>query len=593
MRTFLLAGAFLAAAVAARAATTYTYTNIADTSATYSSFAGSPVGINQSGLVVFRAQLAAGGEGIFVGNGGAVTTIATSGSPYRTFVNAPSINDAGEVAFTAQTVDGGTGVFVGSGGPVQTAYAEATHYASSNPAISAGGLIAVRVSRQNNPGDQRLLLLRGAAPVTIADTAGQFLRFADDTDTQVFAVNDAGQVAFRAELDAGGSGIYVGSASSLTTIAATADGRFSAFKTNISMNASGTVAFQGTLQGGGEGLYAGAGGALTTLVDSAGPFASFRSISLNDSGAYAFQGDVDGGGGSVFAGLTLADNVLPAMMFGSSVTSFAGISVHSLNNRGQVTFFYQLADGRSGIAVATPQTPGGPTPTPPPATAAPQITSALSAAAQSGQPFTYQITATNSPARYAAADLPAGFEVDAATGLITGGTVITGVSNVTLTAANAVGSSAPAVLALTVSPDPNAGSEANLAGGVTNLKVKLNGGGKLKVKGSFILMNPGAAKAKKFRILPFISTDPKLSADDQALSAVTGVAGVPAQLSGATIPKIKAGVNAAPQPFSMVFPAASAPAVQGKYLLFHLDADDVVKESNELDNVTVIGPLTP
>jgi hypothetical protein len=73
--------------------------------------------------------------------------------------------------------------------------------------------------------------------------------------------------------------------------------------------------------------------------------------------------------------------------------------------------------------------------------APPAITSALTASATVGTPFSYQIIATNSPTSYTATPLPTGLTVSA-TGLISGtpaaGTG--GVRNVTITATNAGGS---------------------------------------------------------------------------------------------------------------------------------------------------------
>ena len=82
---------------------------------------------------------------------------------------------------------------------------------------------------------------------------------------------------------------------------------------------------------------------------------------------------------------------------------------------------------------------------------APVITSPLSATAVLNQPFTYQITATNSPTSFDATGLPAGLAVDNLTGLITGMPTLDGTFNVTLSATNSSGTGT-AVLMLIVSP---------------------------------------------------------------------------------------------------------------------------------------------
>jgi kexin len=89
----------------------------------------------------------------------------------------------------------------------------------------------------------------------------------------------------------------------------------------------------------------------------------------------------------------------------------------------------------------------------------PVITSAASATAVRDVPFSYQITATNMPASYAAAGLPTGLSVNPATGTITGAPTVTGLFDVSLTATNADGSGSLA-LALTVTTEISALAQA-------------------------------------------------------------------------------------------------------------------------------------
>lgn len=83
--------------------------------------------------------------------------------------------------------------------------------------------------------------------------------------------------------------------------------------------------------------------------------------------------------------------------------------------------------------------------------ALPIISSALSASAQAGVAFSYQITASNSPTSYGATGLPAGLSVNTATGLISGSTSVTGTHSVEIRASNAEGMGT-ATLTLTVTP---------------------------------------------------------------------------------------------------------------------------------------------
>lgn len=71
---------------------------------------------------------------------------------------------------------------------------------------------------------------------------------------------------------------------------------------------------------------------------------------------------------------------------------------------------------------------------------APAITSALIANGYINTPFSYQITATNSPTSFTAANLPAGLGINTATGLIEGTPTSGGATSATITAVNEFGS---------------------------------------------------------------------------------------------------------------------------------------------------------
>jgi hypothetical protein len=80
---------------------------------------------------------------------------------------------------------------------------------------------------------------------------------------------------------------------------------------------------------------------------------------------------------------------------------------------------------------------------------APVITSPLTAAGTVGTPFSYAITATNTPTSYTATPLPAGLSIVALTGVITGTPTTVGTTNVVLGATNAFGTG-NATLVITV-----------------------------------------------------------------------------------------------------------------------------------------------
>ena len=79
----------------------------------------------------------------------------------------------------------------------------------------------------------------------------------------------------------------------------------------------------------------------------------------------------------------------------------------------------------------------------------PVITSAATASGVTGDAFSYQIIATNTPTSYDATGLPAGLAVNTASGLISGTPAVAGTFNITLSAANGGGGGTKA-LTLTV-----------------------------------------------------------------------------------------------------------------------------------------------
>jgi hypothetical protein len=101
--------------------------------------------------------------------------------------------------------------------------------------------------------------------------------------------------------------------------------------------------------------------------------------------------------------------------------------------------------------------------------APPVISSTLTASAEVGTPFTYQIVASNSPISYGASGLPAGLTLDVLSDTITGTPVSAGVSSVTISASN-TGGTDDETLTLTVTVDPLAPviSSALTASGIVN-----------------------------------------------------------------------------------------------------------------------------
>jgi len=359
----ILLAAALTLPVSNAAAVPYTFSNLYDSSGPFNGF-DVPY-LNNSGTVAFAADFDTGGSGIFTGSGGSTTTIVDTSGPFAD-LRGYSLNNAGTVAFLV----GNARVFTGSGGPITTIFSgQGFDDFVISLSINDNGTVALLAELEREGFFTGGIFTGRGGPLTplyeeIGGTSSGFGNFVP--------INDSGTVAFLAFLDPFGSveGIVTGSGGPTTTIADNS-GLFSDFYSSdanptstYDLNDNGRVAFLVNLDAGGAGIFIGNGGATTTIVDTSGPFLFFFSFgggqapgfSLNNSGAVAFSAALDTGGFGIFTGPdALVDEVISVddPLFGSTVAELL-MGEGSLNDTGQIAFFYELADGRTGIARADP-----------------------------------------------------------------------------------------------------------------------------------------------------------------------------------------------------------------------------------------------
>ncbi|MEW4528792.1 PEP-CTERM sorting domain-containing protein [Maioricimonas sp. JC845] len=91
-----------------------TLTQLLDTTGPFAAFRGSPL-ITDNGKVLFGANLDSGGEGLYILDGGTITTVVDSTSQLTGFINGAlfDINNHGTVLFPATPVGGHPGLYVG------------------------------------------------------------------------------------------------------------------------------------------------------------------------------------------------------------------------------------------------------------------------------------------------------------------------------------------------------------------------------------------------------------------------------------------------------------------------------------------------
>ncbi|HEY1342344.1 MAG TPA: DVUA0089 family protein, partial [Bryobacteraceae bacterium] len=116
--------ALLAAAIPAQASSIYTVQKVAGNSEGYFTISGT-MGINNFDAIVFDARVGSNvnQNGVFVGNGGAIGTIAKTtqaGGDYAGVTPTSLINNSGFVPFRAILPDGSTAILAGDGGTPAT-----------------------------------------------------------------------------------------------------------------------------------------------------------------------------------------------------------------------------------------------------------------------------------------------------------------------------------------------------------------------------------------------------------------------------------------------------------------------------------------
>jgi hypothetical protein len=279
--------------------------------------AGGTLSINDLGSVAFTGNTDSGPTGVYRSDAdGQITTIADSSGPFMQFLNYRLfVNNSGTVAFAAIRDDQQSGVFTGNGGAAVASLLGGSTFDIAG--LSNSGSISFR-ERRNGVG--MLLLTRSAdGQVTeVVDTRGPL------SSLGLSALNDSGEIAFIAGLDAGGSGVYRTRAGGpITPIALSSYTTLLGFRDYVSVNDLGDVAFVAVRSNepGGEALFVSDGENMALVIGQQDP------------------------------------------LFGSRVLSVQ-ISDQSLNNTGQLVFRYLLYNGVYGVALATPMA------TPEPATVA-------------------------------------------------------------------------------------------------------------------------------------------------------------------------------------------------------------------------------
>ena len=217
--------------------------------------------VNVGGYATFLGILSPGQaatEGIFLGNGGPLITVADNSGIFSAFNSKAPINTSGDLVFNASLKAGGSGIYLSHlGGPVTPIVQTGSQFNYlGSPSNSNSGLVAFLAGRAT--GGSGIYLTQGSSTALIASTDGAFSSF----DYESACVNQSGSVVFQGTLKTGVNGIFNGPdpvANKIVTVGDPLDGSTVSellfFNLNHSLNDHGQIAFTAKLADGRIGVY--------------------------------------------------------------------------------------------------------------------------------------------------------------------------------------------------------------------------------------------------------------------------------------------------------------------------------------------------
>ncbi len=345
---------------AAAKAELYQFTKIADTtSGVYRSLRPWPA-VNASGHVLFHADLHADlgtSDGLFLSDGSTITTVAI-GTPYQFPVSLGTdqvINNADQVAYFGGGLNmDHTRVCRWSGGST-TLIADASSFSTIGnfgPSMNNNGTV-VFPGTSLATGRDGIYSGSGGAITTVIDTSSQFSSFGY-TPT----INDSGTVAFCAvSRTTGRLGAYTTDHGVVTEITDTSGPIAGIVNGAIEINNAGTVAFEAQLASGGYAIYRGDAQSLEMVADTSGVFVGFMDQPIvNNQGQVAFFAYVNDGGAGIYTGPDpVADKIVATgdVIDGETLTYIYYLGAGFADN-GWVAFVGETQSGKEIVYVGHP-----------------------------------------------------------------------------------------------------------------------------------------------------------------------------------------------------------------------------------------------
>lgn len=370
-----------------------------DTSLPFTSFRLAP-SVSQAGVVAFSASVRnpdvntgiylGSGEGLTFGDYTAVAQDLTSSTTdLSNFVVGQFSNDS--VAFTARDGTGTNGIFLGDGGAVSTVVSDPFVNIFRGLSINASGQAAFKTNEDLGDGDglEDALAtgLNGIRSVRFngsfgSNPNGKVIR--SMTGSPSPKIDDTGNIAFTATrfeeptnpsngtlLD----GVFLSTGGSVIESIVVEGDTFNGMtideinpSTAFDRNSAGVAVVRASTENDVEHVFLRNGSSLTSLVSrgffdsSPGDFRDFRELAINNNGDIAMLADRFDSEGIRRRGLFLMGEGeseftqvvgVGDSMFGSEVAFVTSFDRFGLNDNGQLAYQVSLADGRNVIGLAS------------------------------------------------------------------------------------------------------------------------------------------------------------------------------------------------------------------------------------------------
>jgi hypothetical protein len=306
--------------------------------------------INDNGDVFIHGTVE-GMEGIYRTDGSSLTTVVDTTGQIQSFQRY-SVNNFGEVAGVA-TLDSGVQAIYMADGIQTTIISEAGGEIRGFGAvtdINDSGQVAYHAILDAT-GKRMVMRYDGESITEMTIQESEIV-----PDLNGIAINESGHVAFEAALAHRTTGICLAdgtNVSVLTSMNLDTDGYL--IKPDVSMNANGKIAFYATSASGSV-VFALENQDPKAFVDTQGSFKSFVFPLINDADQIIFEGTLDDGPWGIFSGPDpLQDKVIKkGDVIGGTTLDNVRIGRGALNNHGQIVFWAYCRAGEE-VYVATPK----------------------------------------------------------------------------------------------------------------------------------------------------------------------------------------------------------------------------------------------